>query len=144
MSVKITGIEDVNRILGDLAPKEARNLMRVVSFDIAKQAAAMVRERTPVDTGELRAAVKHVRTREGKDKPGAAVVFRGRKANSSHPAGYAFYWRILEFGDGPDGVEHAMVTKTIEALRPDMPKIYVEAFARKLIARLKRERKRVG
>ena len=144
MTVTIKGIEDVNAILGDLAPKEARNLIRVVAYDIAKQAADLVKENTPVDTGNLRASIKAKRTREDKNKPGAAVVFQGAKASTSHPAGMAFYWKILEFGDGPDGVEHAMVTKAIEKMRPEMGKIYVEAFAKKLIARLKRERKRRG
>lgn len=140
MSVKITGIADVNRILGDLAPNEARNLMRAVTYDIAKTAAERATDFTPDDpstgAGDLKSSIKARRDKSDRSSAAASVRVTNPKRN--------FFWRFLEYGDGPDNVEHAMFAKTIEAMRPDMPRIYVEAFAKKLIARLKRERKRVG
>ena len=140
MSFKVSGIEDVNRILGDLAPKEARNLMRAVTFDIAKQAAEAATGFTPDDpstgVGDLKSSIKARRDRGDRTKTEASVRVKNPTRN--------YFWKFLEYGDGPDGVEHAMFAKALEKIRPDMPKIYVEAFARKLIARLKRERKRVG
>lgn len=144
MSVTIHGIADVNRILGQIAPKEARNLMRVVVFDIAKTAAAAAKRRTPVDTGDLVAAIKAKRGRGQKDRVEAAVVVQGKRASAKFLAGEAYYWRALEYGAGPDHVEHAMFAKTLEEMRPNMSRIYVDAFAKRLIARLVRERKRLG
>jgi hypothetical protein len=56
----------------------------------------------------------------------------------------AYYWRFLEYGDGPDGVEHAFFLKALQEMRPNMDRVYMDAFAKKLAARIKREMKRRG
>jgi HK97 gp10 family phage protein len=140
MSVTITGIADINRILGELAQNEARNLMRAVTYDIAKTAADTATKHTPDDpktgAGDLKSSIKAKRDKSTRTRADASVRVTNIDRN--------FFWRFLEYGDGPDGVEHAMFAKAIEEMRPDMNRIYVEAFAKKLIARLVRERKRVG
>ena len=134
MSVQITGIEDVNRALNDFAPKDARNLIRATVQDIASQLAKSAKENAPTgDTGKLRAGIKAKR-----DKPTRNTV------SSSVRVYGAYYWRFLEYGDGPDNVEHAFFLKALQDMRPDMDRVYMEAFAKKLAARIKREMKRAG
>lgn len=133
MSVKITGIEDVNRALNDFAPKDARNLIRATVQEIATQLAKVAKENAPADSGQLKAGIKAKR-----DKPTRNTV------SSSVRVFGAYYWRFLEYGDGPDGVEHAYFLKALQDMRPDMDRVYMEAFAKKLAARIKREMKRAG
>lgn len=131
VSVEITGIADVNRALNDFAPKDARNLIRATVQDIAGQLAKSAKESAPGDTGQLKAGIKAKR-----DKPARNTV------SSSVRVFGAYYWRFLEYGDGPDKVEHAFFLKALQEMRPDMDRVYMEAFAKKLAARIKREMKR--
>ncbi|MES2814465.1 MAG: HK97 gp10 family phage protein [Pseudomonadota bacterium] len=127
----ITGIEDVNRALTEVGPREGRNLIRATVQDIAVQLAKSGKEFAPDDTGGLKAGIKAKR-----DKPTRNTV------TSTVRVFGAFYWRFLEYGDGPDGVEHAYFLKALQEIRPNMDRVYMEAFAKKLAARIKREMKR--
>lgn len=133
MTVRITGIADVNRALNDFAPKDARNLIRATVQDIATQLAKSATEFAPSDTGALKSGIKAKR-----DKPTRNTV------SSSVRVFGAYYWRFLEYGDGPDNVEHAFFLKALQEMRPEMDRVYMEAFAKKLAARIKREMKRAG
>lgn len=132
LDYKVTGIADINAVLRDVGPREGRNLMRATVFDIAKQLAADASDRAPKDDGDLASGIKAKRERSPRDRANASV----RAA--------PFYWRFLEYGDGPDGVEHAFFLKALQSMRPEMDRVYLEAFARKLAARMARERKRSG
>lgn len=134
MSVTITGLADLNAVLNAVAPREAKNLLRATVLDIAKQLAVGARGSMPEDTGDMIAATKAKRDRGTRDSIEASVVV-GKDA---------FYWRFLEYGQGPDGLEYAFFLKALQAMRPDMERVYLEAFGRKLAARLARERKRRG
>ena len=128
MSVKVTGLRDVKAILLDLGPKEATNLMRTVVTDIAKQLATDGKANAPSDEGDLRAGIGFKRDRGRKHFLAASV--------RASP----FYWRFLEYGQGPDGVEHAMFLKALQKLRPEVDTVYLETFVRKLESRLARKR----
>ncbi len=135
MTVEITGIADLNRVLTTLAPKVGIQLMRTTVYDIAQQVAVSAKENMPDPrTGTLKAETKARRGRGTRTTVESTV----------NVGGAAFYWRFLEYGLGPDNVEHAMFLKALQALRPDMDRIYLETFGRKLAARLARERKRKG
>jgi hypothetical protein len=54
----------------------------------------------------------------------------------------AFYWRFLEYGQGPDGEEHAMFMRAVENFRSDMDRIFLTQFGKKWEAALKRAAKR--
>lgn len=129
MSVKVTGLQDVKTVLMDLGPKEATNLMRTVVADIAKQLATDGKAAAPTDDGDLKAGIGFKRDRGQKHFLAASV--------RASP----FYWRYLEYGQGPDGVEHAMFLKALQKLRPDVDRIYLETFVRKLESRMARKRK---
>lgn len=129
MTVTITGIADVNRILAQIAPREAVNLMRSTVHGVATDLAKDAKADMPTDQGDMRKGTKAKRRRGRPGYVQSDVVVEG-----------AFYWRFLEYGQGPDGVEHAMFLKALQAMRPNMNRVYVEQFAKKLIARLKRAR----
>ena len=131
MAVTIRGIEDVNRVLTEIAPREGINLMRGTVFEIAKQLATSAKSYSPDRTGLLDKVTKAKRSRGTKTTVAADVIVGKR----------AFYWRFLEYGLGPDNVEHAMFLKALQAMRPDMDRVYLEAFTKKLIARMARQAK---
>lgn len=133
MTVDVRGIADVNRILGELAPREAVNIMRATVHDVAGKVAKKAKAGTPVDEGDVERGTKAKRRRGTRETVQSDVVVEG-----------AYYWRFLEYGQGPDGVEHAMFLKALQAMRPEMRQIYVESFAKKLIARLVRARNRAA
>ena len=137
MKMAITGIEDINRVFTSIAPAEAKNLMRAVVFDISKTAAGIAISNTPDDPattgGDLKSSIKPKRERGTRNRIEASVVVTNIKRN--------FFWRFLEYAQGPDKVEHAMFLKTIDTMRPGMAQIYKDAFVKKLLARLARARK---
>jgi Bacteriophage HK97-gp10, putative tail-component len=134
LDVTITGIADVNRTLRIIAPNEAKNILRATIFELAKDFAKDAAQRVPKDQGVLAGAVKAKRERGTRDTL-AATVRVGKQA---------FYWRFLEYGQGPDHIEHAMFLQTLQALRPDLDRRYLEIFVKKLLARLARQRKKSG
>lgn len=127
MTVEIRGIDDVRRLLGDLMPREAKLLTRQTTKDVADAIAAEAERLAPVDEGDLRAGI---RARQERDKDGegrASVRVRG-----------AFYWRFLEYGDGPDGVEHAFFMRSREKVMRNIDSIATRAFVQRLAARMAR------
>lgn len=145
LDVTIKGIADVQRVLAMIAPREAKNLIKATVRDIAKQMSDDARARAPgPKTGTLDKSIRPQALRGTGEKIEAAVTVTGKKANAKHPAGYTYYWRILEFGDGPDKIDHAFMAKALWAMRQNLDAIYLETFTRKLEARLARERKRMA
>lgn len=138
-NVTVKGIEDVNHILATIAPNEAANIMRAMVAALAKDLAKSASARVPVVDGTLKKSIFHERQR---------TRVKGRRAGllsaEVKVATDAFYWRFLEYGQGPDNVEYAFFLQTLQALRPDLDRRYLEIFTAKLIARLKRKRKALG
>jgi HK97 gp10 family phage protein len=133
-NITITGLDDVNRVLQAVAPSEAKNLMRATIYDIAKQGADTGRAGMPEQSGNMKAATKP--KRKNPRQPGelrATVEVNG-----------AFYWRFQEYGQGPDGVEHAMFLKAINEIKGDLANVFLKSFTAKLVKRLARENKRIA
>lgn len=128
MSVKVSGLADVLQALERDLPHAARDLSGELMRDVANAIAELAAEWAPKQRGRLTIAIK---SRKSPDDPTHAEVYvrRGR--------GGAFYWRFLEYGDGPDGVEHAFFLRAQEAVvHGDGP--HIDKFKRRLTARLKR------
>ena len=140
IDVSITGIADVNDILMNIAPREARNLLRATVYDMAGQAAQMASTFSPdnpsTGAGDLHSSIKPKRERGSRDKIEASVIVTNLHRN--------FFWRFLEYGQGPDHVQHAMFGKTLMAFQASADKIYMESFTRKLVARLTKLAKKAG
>ena len=123
MTVKIEGLEQVGRMLSQLAPIEAKRLMRLTVRDVAQIFADDAKTRIPERTGKLRKSVK-------------AKVNKDSGSTLSASVSGIFYGRILDQGDGPDGVEHAFYMRAREKVNGDLAQLVVDKFARRLVARL--------
>lgn len=126
--VEIRNLDDVRNILMRIAPREAENLMRTTTHDIAGQLAADARSNMPRDSGGMIAGTKHKREKT----PGKGL------SRSTVRVARAFYWRFLEYGDGPDRVEHAFFLKSLRKMNVELNTVFLATFAKKLVARLKR------
>lgn len=125
MSVEIRGIDDVRRVLRDVMPREAKILTRQTTRDVATAIAEKAKELMPVDEGNM---VAGTRAQQERDRDGhglASVRVRG-----------AFYWRFLEYGDGPDGIEHAFFLRARESVMQNIDSIATNAFVQRLVARI--------
>lgn len=125
MTVEIRGIDDVRRLLSDLMPKEARVLSRQTVKDVASEIADEAKRIMPVDEGDMRAGTRVQQERDKDGQGRASVRVRG-----------AFYWRFLEYGDGPDGIEHAMFMRAKEKIMRNIDTIATQKFVKRLAARL--------
>lgn len=131
MSMKVTGIKEVQATLSVLAPKEATNILRATVHGVASEARDVARTHMSRDTGTM---AKSTRTKRRKQ--------RGTKIRSDvMVTKAAFYWRFREYGQGPDGTEDAMFLKATEYLRVNIDKMFREQFGKKFEARMARVRK---
>ena len=103
-----------------------------IARQLAKSGTANVIGNGLDDEGELKKGIKPKRERGDRETVRSTVRAR------------PFYWYFLERGLGPDGEEHAFMLRALQEMRPNMDRIYLEAFVKKLQARLARERKRQG
>lgn len=133
MDVRIRGIEDVNRVLQEIAPREAINLLRATTADLAKGIADDARDNAPQDTGDIKAGIKHKRAKGTRTTVKAEVV-----ANAN---GTSFYWRFREYGQGPGGREDAFFLRALMKAQTEIAQRYLQSFTEKLVKRLARKNK---
>lgn len=132
-NIRIRGISDVKRVLAEIAPREAINLMRATTADLAKGLAVDARANARVDEGDLMRGIKHKRARGTRTTVKAEVV-----ANAD---GKSFHWRFREYGQGPDGREDAMFLRALMDSQGDLEQRYLKSFTDKLTSRLARKAK---
>lgn len=122
------GLAEVLQALERDLPHVAREVSADFRLEVAKAIAAMAVELAPRRTGRLTIAIK---ARQSPDDPDYAEVYvrRGK--------GGAFYWRFVEYGDGPDGVEHGFFLRAREGVVNGDGR-HIEKLKRRLTARLKR------
>jgi len=125
MTVKATGLDEVLRALEVELPRQAEELSADLFKGVAKAIAEDAATRAPVQSGNLRGSIKS--RKEG--DTAEVYVQRGGK-------GDAYYWRFLEYGQGPDGVEHAFFLRAREAVLADGR--FIDKFRKKLTTALKR------
>ena len=131
MTVKVSGMKEVQHVLSVLAPKEAKNIMRSAVHGVAGEARDEARRHMSSDTGAMKASTK-IRRRRAKGTRFRSDVMVTKAA---------YYWRFREYGQGPDGIADAMFLKTTEWLRKNLDQMLREQFAKKFEARMKRLRK---
>lgn len=136
MKVTLRGIDDVNNLLTTVAPRHAYNIMRATVHGVAAEVRKDAKSNAPVDDGELQQAIKHKRERADRRK---GYVWSTVRVNKR-----AFYWRFVEYGQGPDGWAQGFFLKAIEAMRQDIHQKFLVTFGKKWEAALARARKRNG
>lgn len=134
IKTRLSGIDDVDRLLSQVAPKQARNIMRSTVHDMAGQVRNDAKKAMPVDEGDMTKGTKAKRER----------VRNNRVKSTVRVARKAFYWRFLEYGDGPDGVEHAFFARATQKLKMNMNQRFLTSFGKKFEQTLARARKRHG
>lgn len=138
--IKIEGMEDLKKVLDQMAPKASRNLMRSTIHAIAGQIAKEAKGQAPKDSGTLKKAIKAKRRRpKTPDKPFSDVMIEhGGQATND-----AFYWRFVEYGT-QNAPAHPFMQPAIDLMRPQVPAIMREQFGKKLEAMLKRAAKKAN
>lgn len=129
-SIKIEGVEDINNLLSKIAPTKAKNIMRSTVHGMAGEVRSDAKKAMPVDSGDMKRGTKSKRRRQRGTKIASDVVVSG-----------AYYWRFVEYGQGPGGREVAMFMKAVEKLRANFNSILIKQFGKKFEAALKRARK---
>ena len=141
-SFQIRGIEDTKKLLNIIAYDKSRNLARAANLGVASQVGKKIRELAPEEHGHLKKSIKWRAKRVvNKNKP-ESTVFVGNYKGNAKP----FYWRFLEYGRGGDSPMSAInfVRRSIEMVRPEIKKIYLEQFNKKLASLIKREQKKAA
>lgn len=136
IKIKVEGIDDIGKTLEKIAPRHAQNIMRATVHGIAAGVTKDARKLAPSDGPPLtlRPAIKARREK----------VRFGRIESTVRVKPKAFFWRFLEYGQGPDGVEHAFFLKAVLKTASQLDNILVDQFGKKLIAAIKRADKRGG
>lgn len=137
MSFEVTGVKEVQKILDDIAPKHARNLMRATIQGIASTIAKEAKSNAPKDSGTLRKAIKAKRKKSPPDSPvSEVIVTQGKNAKND-----AFYWRFIEFGT-VNMSERPFIRPASDKARANLDQIITSQFGKKLEAALRREAKK--
>lgn len=131
IDTQITGVDDVNRILQQVAPREAKNIMRATVHGMAGEIRKDIRKNARKDTRNLAKSVKSKRRRGGPGYVQSDVLIERR----------AFYWRYFEYGTMKQA-EEPFVMPAIEAFRGVMMKSFLTSFAKKFEAAMKRRARR--
>lgn len=131
MQVELKGMDDVEKLLGEIAPNQAQNIMRATIHGVAGQIRDDAKDRMPLDEGDMIAGTKAKREK----------VRYGFASSTVRVAG-AFYWRFVEYGQGPDGWAQSMFGKAVDNYRARQNQIMLQEFGKKFEAALMRARKR--
>jgi len=140
MSFSIHGIEDIDKVLSEIAPKHARNLSRALMQSLASDIAKGAKKLVPTRTGNLKKAIKAKRRRSKPDQPISDVIVESGK-NKAYDG---FYWRFVEYGTGGDSPspEQPFLRPSLDRVQANMPTILEQNFRKKLIGMINREKKK--
>ncbi len=138
--IGVVGIEEINKVLGELVPKHARNLSKSFVHGLASETSKEAKKRVPTKTGTLKKAIKAKRRRSTPDKPVSDVIIeQGKNAKND-----GFYWFFVEYGTGGPvpQPEQPFLRPAKDLIEANMPKVAEEQFTKKLSALIKREQKK--
>ena len=139
MTMQLIGMEEIQKVLTELLPKEANNLSRNLVFGLAQEAAVLAKQGVPVDTGNLRKSIKAKRRRGKPGQPVSDVIAtQGKQAKHD-----GFYWRFIEHGTGGNNPRPArpFVQPAFDKVRADLPMYTDKVFTDKLRKRIARAQK---
>lgn len=125
----LTGVDDVARVLEQIGPREAKNIMRATVGDMAAGIRKDAKQEAPVADGDLKRAIKVKRRRVVMGRIRADVIV-DRKA---------YYWRFIEYGTS-ERSENAFFTRALEKFRGQAMDRFLTSFVKKFKATLARRR----
>lgn len=133
IDTQLTGVNDVYRVLNNVGPREARNIMRATVGGMAAEVRKESRKEAPKEDGDLGRAISVKRRRIRDNVVRADVVVRP----------LAFYWRFIEYGTSKLG-ENPFFLRTIRAFEQRAMKSFLDNFARTFTRALARAARRNG
>lgn len=121
--VKIEGMDELQATLKDVLPREARNILRRTTLKIASQVRDVVRQRAPVDTGNLKKSIKSKRDK-GTPTNITASVYVDKSGGKS---GKGYHYHFVEFGTVKMSAR-PFIVPTVEEMRPGLSEEYRKEF----------------
>lgn len=128
----LRGLDDVNNLLTQVAPRQGKNIMRATIHDVAKEVRDNARKDMPVDEGTMKKVTRHKRERATPTHVRSTV----------RVGGAAFYWRFLEYGTGPDRIAYDFFRNAVHQMQAQLTQTFLVSFGKKYEAALVRARKR--
>lgn len=121
--VKIEGMDELQATLKDVLPREARNILRRTTLKIASNVRDVVRQRSPVDTGNLKKSIKSKRDK-GTPTNITASVYVDKSGGKS---GKGYHYHFVEFGT-VKMTARPFIVPTVEEMRPGLSEEYRKEF----------------
>ena len=137
--MQITGVQELERMTSQIAPRRARNLARSTVHYIAGQVRREMRRRAPRDEGTLRRAIKSVRRR----MRGNQAISDVRIEHGSQAKHNAWHWHFIEFGTLHKSAQ-PYIRPTVEDMTPRIPAIYRKEFGARLEKQLAKDAMKQG
>jgi HK97 gp10 family phage protein len=131
MTLQLEGLAELQETFGEIAPKQARNILRAAVHGIAGKVRDRMKSRVKKRTGKLAKNIKAIR-RQPRDPNAPFSDVRGGDA--------APYMLMLEFGTKKTKAQ-PFIIPTVEETRPNLRAEYREEFGKKLEKSLARQAK---
>ena len=133
IDTQLTGVADVRRVLNQIGPRQARNIMRSTVHGMAAEVRKEARSEAPKDDGDLRKAIatKRRSIRDGRVRSDVIVK----------PG--AFYWRFVEYGTSKLP-ENPFFMRSIRSFEGRAMKSFLDQFVRRFEQSLARAARRNG
>lgn len=144
-SVTVEGMEDLRKTLGVVLPREARNILRRATLDIARDASIRVKAAAPVKSGNLRRSIKHKRAKGTSNMVESSVS----ADRSGSRTGRGYHSHLVEFGyvhskSGNFVPGRPFIVPTVEQMRPEIPSLYRERLGVQLEKEMQNRAKRAA
>lgn len=140
-ALTVENLEDVTKTLGELAPRESRNINRRIVVRIARavrdDVRAAAREVVERRTGNLFKAIRSKRTRGRPDVFEAAVVVHLKKDGAPR----APHWHFIEFGTVKMKAR-PYIAPTVKEWEPQIPRVYRQEFGKQFEREMEKRAKR--
>jgi len=120
---KLHGLRDLKKTLETVSPREAKNILRRTTFGLAVRVRDRMKERVPVDEGNLQRSIKAKRNRGTRTRVEASVI----ADRSGGRTGTGFHWWWVEQGTVKMPAQPYIVP-TVEEIRPQVPDLYRQEF----------------
>tara|TARA_R110002051_G_scaffold127423_2_gene201079 strand:- start:830 stop:1267 length:438 start_codon:yes stop_codon:yes gene_type:complete len=138
MSIELKGIDDVKKLLEDVAPKRATNLITATVRGVANEIKKEISGNLPKKTGGLKRSLKVKKARSDKFKPIFRVVFTGGKSEKNQGS----HWIFLEHGTSRGQRALHFVRKSRLKIESNLDFYITNQFVKKMNSAMKRETKR--
>lgn len=140
--VEVIGLEEIKKVLTQIAPKAAGNLARATIHGLAATVTKEAKKRVPTDKGTLKKAIKAKRRKSTPDKPISEVIVESGEGVKND----GFYWFFVEYGTGGPvpQPEQPFLRPARDFVQANMPRILDEQFKKKLISAVNRAKKKAA